>query len=264
MKKIRVLALALALVMVVSLFPMAALAAENGVVYVFSGVFDSDDAKADSLLYIDPSEYDEITVSDKKVVIKASDYDKILRADNTYYELKGLHTWETLANNEKPKSSVEIDAYSADNAQEWFDENSLVLLAYGTHEHHSDVWYASLTNHWQHCDDCGFLFGMDWHHDEDGDNVCDDCGNEIHYYEITVAESTGGKVTVSKEKAALNDVIDVTITPDDGYQVKSVAFYNDNDVHSQVCQYVDEPGKAYHFTVLPWNVEVVVEFEPVA
>lgn len=265
MKKnlVRILSGVMTLVLILSLLPMAALAAETGTTDVLAGLFGSRRATAESAIALDPSFSETITVGDKDVVVKASDYEQLISVDGVYYDLIGLHTMESLISGGRPAKSVTLGAYNAAQFAEWYNSFGTVLLAYGPHEHKAwnNQWFYSLTNHWQYCEICREVFNMNWHHDKDENDVCDECEQAIHYYDITVAETSGGKVEVSTDKARLNDRVDVTITPDSGYKVKSIAFYNNNEQHSQVCQYMDVPYSEYHFIVLPWDVDVVVEFE---
>lgn len=259
----RIVCWALVLILALSLVPVAALAAEVGTTGVFNGIFESPRAVKDSLEEVEEEAVKTITVGDKKVVVDAADYKPLIRHNGKYYDLAGLHTLDSLANNGRPSRTVTLDAYTPEDFEEWYANYAAVILAYVPHEHKpwNDQWFFSLTNHWQYCELCKEVFNMNWHHDKDENDVCDDCQEAIHYYDITVAETTGGKVEVSADKPRLNDRVDVTITPDSGYRVKSIAFYNNNEQHSQVCQYMDVPYSEYHFIVLPWDVEVVVEFE---
>lgn len=265
MKKqfVRTLARILVLVMILSAIPMAALAEEEGIAIVVNGIFNSRRANSHSFEGFGPDFFETLAVGDKDVVVKTDGYEKMITADGEYYDLVGVHSLETLNGGKTAGKTVTLKAFNSMTFEEWYANYGAVILAYVPHEHKAwnDEWFFSLTNHWQYCELCKEVFNMNWHHDKDENDICDDCQQAIHYYDITVAETTGGKVEVSADKARLNDRVDVTITPDSGYKVKSIAFYNNNEQHSQVCQYMDVPYSEYHFIVLPWDVEVVVEFE---
>lgn len=259
---VRIVCWVLVLILALSLVPVAALAAEEGTTEVVNGVFDSPRATKDNLEEVsDPIKV--ILVGNEKIVVDAADYNALIRHNGAYYDLVGLHTLESLQANRRPSRTVTLAPYDAMSFEEWYASYAAVILAYVPHVHRpwNDQWFFSDTNHWQYCELCKEVFNMNWHHDKDENDVCDDCQEAIHYYDITVAETTGGKVEVSTDKAKLNERVNVTITPDSGYKVKSIAFYNNNEQHSQVCQYMDVPYSEYHFIVLPWDVEVVVEFE---
>ena len=277
MKK-RILCFLLVLAAAVSLLPMTALAAEGwdkGAITVAQEVYSEKDATlADEFLLHD---LNTLEVGSKSLTISAGDFDTLIYgSDGEKYDLVGMHVFsgKTEKNPEKVSiyntiGSIKIPAFPADGTEEeqnaWVDKWGYIILAYGPHEHVAgkDVWYASLTNHWQYCLICNETFNMDWHDEDTGDGICGTCENELHYYTVTVTASAGGKVEVSKDKALLNDRIDVTVTPDAGYQVKSVTFYNTNEIHSQLTRWEDGDGK-YHTIVLPWDVEIEVEFEKAA
>ena len=69
-----------------------------------------------------------------------------------------------------------------------------------------------------------------------------------------------GKIVLSKEKGALDERIDVTVVPDEGYELKEIRFFNLNKVHSQLTRYEDVKGEKYHFIVLPWDIEIEADF----
>lgn len=193
---------------------------------------------------------DSIEVDGAPKKISIADFKKYINESGVIYQILGFNTWDTY----DPKPTMELPATNSDGYY------SDIYIAYGPHVHHSTVWYSDKNNHWQYCDECGEKFNMNWHHDLDENSVCDECENAIHYYTITLKDMVGGKVTVSQDKAMLNDRVEVTVTPDAGYVLKEIRFYNLNDVHSQLVRYEDVAGSEYHFIVLPWDIEIEADF----
>jgi len=200
-----------------------------------------------------------VTISDKPIKVSIDEFEEFIVIDGKKYKVKGLN--DSLSYS--PKSQLEIPAPPAEGTpeyDEWFARWGTLYLAYVPHKHESEVWYGDNTHHFQMCDECWDRFNLNLHEDENEDGYCDDCGVEIHYYTITVLEMEGGTVTLSKEKGMLDDRIDVTVTPDDGYVLKGIRFFNLNKQHSQLTCHVDVKGEKYHFIVLPWDIEIEAEF----
>ena len=284
MKK-RFVCLLLTLVLSLSLLPVAALAEEGSPssggaapdstvigVFVAQEVYDKADANLMSPFWI--NEQTLIPADKKGLTVSASDYDHLIYGeDGKKYDFAGMHLINTMTPEEMEKTSIyndvtsiRIPMFPEDGTQEeqdaWFAKYGYVSVAYGPHECEpsTHAWYASKTNHWRLCKYCWEPCRMNWHSKDTGDGKCTVCENELHYYSVTVTATAGGKVEVNKDKALLNDRIDVTVTPDSGYKIKSVTFYNTNDIHSQLTRWEDGNGK-YHTVVLPWDVEIDVEFE---
>ncbi|MCI6956143.1 MAG: hypothetical protein SPI15_09800 [Candidatus Faecousia sp.] len=204
-------------------------------------------------------EHIEVDGAPKKISI--NDFKKYINESGVIYQILGFNTIDTYA----PKPTMElpatIPAVPGDDAE--YGDEYPIYIAYGPHVHHSEYWFFDKNNHWQYCDECGELFNMHWHRDHDENGICDACSNAIHYYTITLKDMTGGKITLSQEKGELNDRINVTVTPDAGYALKEIRFYNLNDVHSQLVRYEDVPGSEYHFVISVWDIEIEAEFEKV-
>ena len=137
-----------------------------------------------------------------------------------------------------------------------------ILVTYKWHHHNlqGSQMYFDDNYHWQLCTECGNRAYLSNHTDRDADGKCDFCGNAIRYYNVTVKDAAGGKVTLSANKGAMNGKISVTVTPDAGYHLESIKFFNNNAQHSQLTRYEDKAGSEYHFVILNWDIEVEASF----
>ena len=254
--------------MVLTLLPMAAMADT----YVFPELFRDEDAH-----FNDFDEREEIFSPDlirrspEKVIVDSKDYEHFILWDDRYYEFVGIgspfspeHGGDPIDNG---VTQLEIPPFPENGTEEeidaWLAEYGHITMAYAPHDHDTRnmPWKYNLTNHWKICRRCGAQAMINWHHDADKDGICDDCSMPIHYYKITVKETTGGKVEVSQEKAMLNDSIQVTVTPDPGWHLKELHFFNLNEMHSELTRWEDVPGSQYHFIILPWDADVEAVFE---
>lgn len=290
MKKNRFIALALVFVMAVSLLPMAALAAETDPWYAFVDyvLYGSSKDKLGEWDNIEEIPYwDLVEQTGKSGTIDRKDYERFLTGSNGYlYELVGMHgmtntLWENAENTSivNGKTSVTVKPapdpadYKTDEEylaayDKWAKDNTdYVILSYAPHEHAFDGWKTNATNHWHFCCACKANFlDMNWHFDKDEDGKCDDCEMDIVYYDITVVEATGGKVTeMEGDKdgtAAYNDTVEIKVEADEGYVVKDVRFYKvrEDGSKSQIVRNIITPGEAYSFVMPNFDVEIVVTY----
>ena len=282
MKKTRILAWILTLIMLVSLLPMNALAMT---VTIVGSVYKNNDDK----LAEEPLAWGEIDVKedDKKVTISTKDYADILVDTETgkLYEIVGLHILNNKVMDKLEKtnignsvSSVTIPAapqaedYDTEEEYEaaykkWADTYSdLILLAYGPHIHDLTDWYGDATNHWQHCRQCKEKYiNYNWHTDKDEDDVCDKCGMAIVYYNISVPEVEGIKsVTLEGPKedstAAYNDKITITVEAEEGYKITDVRVYKirEDGSKAQIVREIVEFYKVYETVMQNFDCEIVV------
>lgn len=287
MNKNRILALALVFVMAVSLLPMAALAAEPWNAYVDQWCYESKDNVLGDLDKVTDFGFwyiPEFTGTSN--TINRQDFEQVMTGSDGYlYDLVGMHaiTGRTLENiahepiaNGKTSVTVKPHPLSVDYVTEeeyeaayakWAENNTdYVILAYAPHVHVYDGWEITNTNHWRFCCKCKENFlEMNWHFDHDSDGKCDECEFEIVYYDITVAEATGGKITLEGDKdstAAYNDKITVTVEADAGYKVKDVRFYKvrEDGSRSQIMRDIVMPGKTYSFVMPNFDAEIVVTY----
>lgn len=74
-------------------------------------------------------------------------------------------------------------------------------------------------------------------------------------YNVTVDTAENGRITVDKSKAFKNDTVQVTITPDSGYHLKSLTMYKaDGSTPQQI-------EGSYTFSMPAYDVKLVAEFE---
>lgn len=284
MKKTRILSLILALVLLVSMLPMGALAMT---ITIIGPVYDDNSAKiGDTDSMIGEAVYDTAELGDKKVVIKAKDYeDLIVSPDGDLYEIVGMHVltnkvWEELdktgiANN---VGSVTIapapvaEDYKTDEEfiaawEKWYETNSdLVVIAYGPHTHNLTKWISTPTNHWKNCVQCKEEYiGNNWHYDGNDDGKCDVCDFEIVYYKVSVPEVEGVKsVTLEGPKddstAAYNDKITITVEAEDGYKIQDVRVYKvrADGTKEQIVRSIKEYYKVYETVMQNFDCEIVV------
>ena len=189
--------------------------------------------------------------------ISVNDFEKRIEWDGKLWDLKGINNVKTF----DPVTEIPaMPEYGTEEFDAWYDVWGELYLAYGLHIHRSDRWFSDTTHHFQMCDDCWTRFNLNLHKDKDENGICDKCEVEIHYYTVTVKEMEHGKIVLSKEKGALDERIDVTVIPDEGYELKEIRFYNLNKQHSQLTRYEDVKGEQYHFIVLPWDIEIEADF----
>ena len=166
------------------------------------------------------------------------------------------------------QDSISIPAYPVNGTEEaqndWLDEygDNIILVSYILHRPNlqGSQMYFDDNYHWQLCTECGNRAYLANHTDKDADGKCDLCGNAIRYYNVSVKNVTGGKVTLSATKGAMNDKITVTVTPDAGYHVEALNFVNANAAQSKRAVWEDAPNAEYHFFIANWDVEVEAVF----
>ena len=263
--KHRFLALALTAILAVSAFSAAA-AAESPTIRVYQDLFKSRESFFDSM----EDRLDSLDVDyynpHKKNTIKASQYDDFIVYGDDFYERVGMNSTSSHTKINNKKKEMVIPPYPEDGTElqqkAWMDKYADVTVAYALHEHdlRDAPWFFDNNYHWKYCKVCGHRAFLRWHSDRDEDGNCDLCGNPIHTYDIQVKESAGGKVNLSAEKGPMNMRVDVTVTPDPGYHLQNIRFFNHNEKHSQLTRWEDRPGEAYHFVILNWDIDVEAEF----
>ena len=189
--------------------------------------------------------------------LSVNDFEKLVEWNGQLWDLKGINNVDTF----DPVTQIPpMPEYGTEEFDEWYAVWGKLYLAYGLHIHRSDRWFSDTTHHFQMCDECWTRFNLNLHKDKDENGICDKCEVEIHYYTVTVKEMEHGKIVLSKEKGKLDDRIDVTVIPDEGYELKEIRFFNLNKQHSQLTRYEDVKGEKYHFIVLPWDIEIEADF----
>lgn len=271
----RVLALMLILIMAISVLPMAAMAAEselpnNGLLLIQSDIFGKANDKIFDA-YIGNYSYELKEVTTKPVTIKITDDNNLIEFGDEVYELEGMHFFskideDTVVSN--GTTSITVPAYPVDGTDEqkneWLNKWSGVLLAYAPHQHDAAYWTYSKTNHWINCTECGKTqLMMNWHSDNDADDICDVCGGPIVYYPVEIAETEHGTVTIEKDAYRLNDIVYIELDPDDGYVLDEImAFKHRADgTSARLVVRPEVKGSEYRFKMPSFDCEVVVTFK---
>lgn len=292
MKKL--LTLTLALILIISLLPMAALAAGSDtppLPYLYHHFILTDPKVSNYDIYLNP-DYSEAFLESpgdvsQKITFAPS---KTIKYNGQYYDLHGVdvvpyyvveivgssnpsaedvakvNKW--LESHPSTNSTLTIPPYPSTNANgeqdAWCEKYSyLVFTIYGGHQHSYTCWLGDNNNHWVNCKVCkkDFLL-MDWHHDYDEDDFCDICGHAIIYYNISIVEEEGAKVTVSGDRdmtAPYRDMIDVDLEVADGYELKELQVWKvrvDGTKARIRCTEVTE-GSAYTFQMKNFDCEIV-------
>lgn len=284
MKKFtRILTIALVLVMLCSLLPMGAMAASVPAIGI--GFMTATDKIVDALNYGYVNWAKPLDAEDGKTFAP----DKLTSDATTgeLYDLRGMYVipdlstmtakdrdaWiknfnEALVSN--GVTSVKIPAYPETNANgeqdAWNAKWMTIIVSYAPHQHKLSRWYTDTTNHWKQCTVCkeNFLM-MDWHHDYDNDKVCDFCGDEILYYDITIEEVEGAKLVElegdTDMTAAYRDDLFVEFEAEDGYRLLGVRFYKvrDDGTESELTRQVITRYEVYGVEMPSFNIRIVPE-----
>lgn len=290
-KTTRILTLVLVLVMAVSLLPMAAAASTPALPYIYSQYIVDDTNITYHELF---TKYSEIGYEFKGTIAEKVDFkpDPTITYNGQIYDLHGVSTIpydvEVAFNNPGYVTPEEVAA-----ANKWLKENVLssadsivippypetndnneqddwctkytymIFTVYGAHHHVLSGWYKDNNNHWMNCKVCKEQFVViDWHHDYDEDDFCDICGHEIIYYDITIKEVDGVKITISGDRdmtAPYRDMIDVKVEAEDGYQVTDVRVWKirENGTKDQIRRTTLEKGTHYEFKMQNFDCEIV-------
>ena len=234
----------------------------------------------DSLVYVDPYVGAIVSIDDYDAYIQPFAHEDLpheyrditLELAGIKHINLGAHWDDELVAMADPRfgnvDSVEIPPFPVNGTRReqkiWMRDfgDTLILVNYLFHHHNlqGSQMYFDDNYHWQLCTECGNRAYLANHTDKDNDGKCDFCGNAIRYYNVTVKDVTGGKVTVSSNKGAMNDKITVTVTADAGYHLEALNFVNANAMHSKRAVWEDTPNAEYHFFVSNWDVEVEAIF----
>ena len=148
-----------------------------------------------------------------------------------------------------PKSSI---TFTADG---W------AILIYTPHQHSLTGWISDGTTHWKNCTVCGDDFiHQNWCQDGDEDKICNVCGGDVPYHDITVIEEEGGKITVNRDNACHRMKITADVEPAEGYKLKKLHFtkIRDNGSEQEITRYKKD---GQFWTYMPtYELEVSAEF----
>lgn len=253
MKKnlVRILALALVLILALGLIPMGAFAATAT---IFKKGYNAEKPSVDTFQNDWEDFGDEIRTGVGDITVKASEYSNLYLFGGVLYELQGF------------VDGAKTDWSNPENAIQFTNSVTLkdgdkATLGYALHGHDLTCWIYDDNVHWKHCEECGEQFVIqNWHQDLNKDKTCDICGGPIRYYDITVVDVEGGKVTVSETSAPYRTRVNVTVEAESGYELHKVRFFKvrDNGSKQEIVRY--QNGTDYYFEMPTYDVEVVAEF----
>ena len=267
MKKnlVRIVALLLVAMLALTLLPLGALAAEKATVSIYEAYYDNYKPDADDAASY-PHEPTKVEVGNTSVKIKASNYDNFVSYGDKFYDLKGLYTYADLEKSRdsgkpiKSYSSITIPKY--DGTDSWYDKWGWGIdLLYTPHQHNLSRWISDGTTHWRDCLVCDEAFVYQtWCQDGDEDGICNVCGGNVPYHDVTVIESEGGKITVNKETASHRTKITADVEPAEGYKLKKLHFTKIREDGSE--QEITRRKKDGQFwTLMPtYELQVSAEF----
>ena len=253
MKKnvVRIVAALLVAMLALTLIPMGALAANYD---IFMGSHDTDRPKwTDPIFPLDPSN----PFTSASGTIKATNYDTLIYIGEDLYERAGFADLSKMDNTTHVRFKSTADG--KDSPTEY--------LIYLPHGHKLSNWYSDGTTHWRECLECKkyskfhqpFLY-QNWCQDGDEDGICNVCGGDVPYHDVTVIEEEGGKITVNRDNACHRMKITADVEPAEGYKLKKLHFtkIRDNGSEQEITRY---KKNGQFWTYMPtYELEVSAEF----
>ena len=190
------------------------------------------------------------------VTVKTSDYENLYEFDGDLYELKGFIDFE---NTNWNKDDAKLKYTSTVTAKG--DAHLHVTLGYALHTHDLSCWYSDGTTHWRECLECGenFMY-QNWCTDGDEDGICNVCGGDVPYHDVTVIEEEGGKITVNRDNACHRMKITADVEPAEGYKLEKLHFtkIRDDGSEQEITRY---KKNGQFWTYMPtYELEVTAEF----
>ena len=273
MKKtmVRIVAALLVAMLALTLIPLGALAAT---VEVWEGISEDTKPERDDIVYTDVNNdgnvYVPIDVTSNSVTIKTSDYNSHVIIGGNLYDLKGLGIYSEYKDGKEIKtySSVKVDKFNADDS--WYNKwSDGIDVIYTAHQHKLSRWYSDGTTHWKECLVCknywreGFhqkFMYQNWCQDGDEDGICNICGGDVPYHDVTVVEEEGGKIIVNRDNACHRMKITADVEPAEGYKLKKLHFtkIRDNGSEQEITRY---KKNGQFWTYMPtYELEVSAEF----
>ena len=221
MKKnfVRIVAALLVAMLALTLIPMGALALT---VYVTSEVYE-EHPTFDEWYYADGviGYWGEKPVTgNTSVTIKTSDYDSYITIDGDRYDLQGIADWKKAFDNDwdDPMSVTSSLKVNAEYIKNW---GNAVWLLYSPHKHSLSYWYSDGTTHWRECLVCEENFiGQNWCQDGDEDRICNICGGDVPYHDITAEGPDGYTLTLNRDNASHRTKITAKVEAPAGAQYK--------------------------------------------
>jgi hypothetical protein len=224
--------------------------------------------------------------------IKVKDYDTLYEDENgDLYDFRGFATtegfqkkanniWnnENLTEEEKQaavqeiaanyeltftKKDLKIDKYPTngeiDDIQDWWNKWGWVIAGYTPHKHKLSYWYSDGTTHWRECLVCEENFiGQNWCQDGDEDRICNICGGDVPYHDITAEGPDGYTVTLNRDNASHRTKITAKVEAPAGAQYKLHFIKVRTDGSEQEITRYKKNGEFYtHMPTYP--LKVVIE-----
>lgn len=169
------------------------------------------------------------------------------------------------------KQDIKIDDFpttgKSEDEQKWYNKWATLIAGYTPHKHKLSAWYSDGTTHWRQCLVCKkypefyekFMY-QNWCQDGDEDGICNVCGGDVPYHDITVIESEGGKITLNRDNASYRTKITADVEVEEGYKLKTLHFFKVREDGSK--QEITRHKKNGQFwTLMPtYELEVSAEF----
>lgn len=262
MKKnlVRGVALLLVAMLALTLLPMGALAVTVNVTSEAYG----DHPTCDEWYNCDGMEYwwaEAPVTGTSSVTIKTSNYDSyVVMPDGSEYDLKGIANWKKLDGLDGD-DDMPVSSSLTFKAEDFYEGFAWAYLIYAPHQHKLSYWYSDGTTHWRECLVCheNFMY-QNWCTDGDEDGICDVCGGDVPYHDVTVIEAEGGTITVNKETAAHRTKITADVDVAEGYQLKKLHFtkVREDGSEQEITRYKKD---GQFWTYMPtYDLEVSAEF----
>ncbi len=243
---VRILSLLVAVVLAMTLLPLSALAAS---VDVFGGISDKENPDLHDVSIMGPFDTE---AGRGPVTIKTSDYDSYIIAGGDDYDLKGIIDLSKALH--RPRKDLDPQSSLT------FRHDGMAMLLYVPHAHKLSCWISDGTTHWRNCKVCKDQFVyQNWCQDGDEDGICNVCGGDVPYHDVTVVEEEGATITVNKETASHRTKITADVEVKDGYKLQGLHFIKvrDNGTQQEITRY---KNSGQFWTYMPtYDLEVVAE-----
>ena len=262
MKKnmVRVVALLLVAMLALTLIPLGAMALTF---YVESETY-SEHPTFDEWENYEGREWhwSEVPVTgNTSVTIKASNYKSyIVMPDGSEYDLQGIADWEKASKGDND-DKMAVSSSITFKAEDYKDVEYLptAWLLYTPHKHALTGWISDGTTHWKNCTVCREKFiGQNWCQDGDEDKICNVCGGDVPYHDITAEGPDGYTVTLNRDNASHRTKITAKVDAPAGAQYKLHFIKVRTDGSEQEITRYKENGEFY--TRMPtYPMKVVIE-----
>lgn len=221
MKKnfVRIVAALLVAMLALTLIPMGAFALT---VYVESEAYGEHPTYEEWNHYegLETAWLEDSILFDTSVTIKTSNYASHVYIDGDRYDLRGIADWKKAEENgdDEPMSVTSSLKINDEYIEKW---GNAVWLLYTPHKHSLSRWYSDGTTHWRECLVCDENFiGQNWCQDGDEDHICNVCGGDVPYHDITAEGPDGYTLTLNRDNASHRTKITAKVEAPAGAQYK--------------------------------------------